>query len=336
MNRETRRARTGRFTLTALTLLLALGAPLAAQTPNPALLILNKADSNLAIVDPATGKIAARIPTGEQPHEVAVSADGRLAFVTNYGPRGDGSTISVIDLVASRELHRVDISPLRGPHGVVSADGKAYFTAEVSKVIARYDPAANKLDWLMGTGQNVTHMVVLTKDLSTIFGVNIGSDSVSAIERSNGRGGWNATVIPVGKGPEGSALSPDGRELWIANSGDGTVSIIDVPTKKVTDTIDVHAKHSNRLKFTPDGSRVLISDIGDGGLIVLDAQSHAVIKRLSLGKSCEGILIQPDGSKAYVAVSADNQVAIIDLQTLSSIGKLETGNDPDGMAWASR
>src|SRR5579884_3584208 len=246
-------------------LLAGYAASVLAQTPKPALLVLNKADSNLAIVDPATGKIAAKVPTGEQPHEVAVSADGKLAFVTNYGPRGDGNTISVIDLAAQRELHRVDISPLRGPHGVASADGKlafvtnygprgdgntisvidlaaqrelhrvdisplrgphgvasadgkAYFTAEVSKVIARYDPAENKLDWLMGTGQNVTHMVVLTPDLGTIFVVNIGSNSVSAIEKSNARGGWNATVIPVGKGPEGSSLSPDGRELWVANS----------------------------------------------------------------------------------------------------------------------
>ncbi|HZS71660.1 MAG TPA: YncE family protein [Candidatus Acidoferrum sp.] len=311
-------------------------ASVFAQTSKPVLLVLNKADSNLAIVDPETGKIAAKVPTGEQPHEVAVSADGKLAFVTNYGPRGDGNTISVIDLAARRELHRVDISPLRGPHGVASADGKAYFTAEVSKVIARYDPAENKLDWLMGTGQNVTHMVVLTRDLSIIFAINIGSNSVSAIEKSNARGGWNATVIPVGQGPEGSSLSPDGRELWVANSGDGTVSIIDVSTKKVSDTIAIHTQHSNRLKFTPDGSRVLISDIGDGSVVVVDAKSRALIKRLPLGKSCEGILIAPDGSKAYVAVSGDNHVAVLDLKTLAPIGKLETGNDPDGMAWAPR
>jgi YVTN family beta-propeller protein len=312
----------------------AIGA--SAQTPNPALLVLNKDDSTLAIVDPASGKIVAKVPTGDQPHEVAASSDGKLAFVTNYGPRGDGTTISVIDIVGQKELHRVDLGALRGPHGVASADGKAYFTAEVSKVIARYDPAANKIDWLMGTGQNVTHMVVLTKDLSTIFAVNIGSDSVSAIEKSNARGGWSATVIPVGKGPEGSDLSPGGRELWIANSGDGTVSIIDVAAKKVTANIEVKASHSNRLKFTPDGSRVLVSDIGTGDLIVLDAKSHDPLKRVHLGKSCEGILIQPDGSKAYVAVSGDNHVAIIDLKTLTPIGKLETGNDPDGLAWAAR
>ena len=308
----------------------------SAQTPNPALLVLNKDDSALAIVDPSSGAVVSKVATGDQPHEVAVSADGKLAFITNYGPRGDGTTISVIDLAAAKELHRVDLGALRGPHGVASADGKAYFTAEVSKVIARYDPIANKVDWLMGTGQNVTHMVVLTKDLSTIFGVNIGSDSVSAIEKSTGRGGWNITVIRVGKGPEGSDLSPDGRELWIANSGDGTVSVIDAATKKVSAIINIKASHSNRLKFSPDGSRVFITDAVSGDLIVLDAKSHAELKRLHLGKSCEGILIQPDGSRAYVAVSGDNHVAIIDLKTLAVTGKLETGKDPDGLAWASR
>src|SRR5262249_13753355 len=147
--------------------------------------------------------------------------------------------------------------------------------------------------------QNVTHMVVLTQDLRTIYTANIGSDSVSAIEKSTRRGGWEASVIPVGKGPEGSDLSPDGQELWIANSGDGTISIIGTGSKKVVATMDVKTKHSNRLKFTPDGDRVLVSDLGSGELVVLDAKARKEIKRLQLGKSCEGILMQPDGSKAY-------------------------------------
>src|SRR5947208_11732982 len=115
------------FWLLAFTAVLAI-----AQTPSIALLVLNKEDATLAIVDPA-GHVVARVPTGEGPHEVAVSTDGRFAFVGNYGKQTPGSTISVIDLVAQKELRRVDLGPLRRPHGIAFADGKVYFTAEVNK-----------------------------------------------------------------------------------------------------------------------------------------------------------------------------------------------------------
>src|SRR5271169_907994 len=107
----------------------------AAETASPALLVLNKEDNALAIVDPVAGKVVGRVPTGEAPHEVAASADGKLAFVANYGARDPGSTISVIDLAAQKEVHRVDLGSLRRPHGITFADGKVYFTAELNKLI---------------------------------------------------------------------------------------------------------------------------------------------------------------------------------------------------------
>src|SRR6266576_5856899 len=120
--------------------LLASAGLTAAQTPSPALLVLNKEDAILAIIDPASQKIVGRVPTGEGPHEVTVSSDGKLAFVGNYGSGPNpGHTISVIDLVTQKELHRVDLGPLRRPHGIAYADGKVYFTAEVNKLIGRYD-----------------------------------------------------------------------------------------------------------------------------------------------------------------------------------------------------
>ena len=87
-------------------------ALIAAETPSPALLVLNKADQAPAIVDPASGKVAARVRVGEGPHEVTVSTDGKLAFVGNYGQHTPGNTISVIDLVGQKELRRVDLGPL--------------------------------------------------------------------------------------------------------------------------------------------------------------------------------------------------------------------------------
>ena len=112
----------------------------APQAPAASLLILNKADATLVIVDPATQAILGTIPTGEGPHEVVASTDGRLAFVSNYGGQTGGRTISVIDLAARKELRRVDVSPLTRPHGLAFADGKLYFTAENNQLVARYDP----------------------------------------------------------------------------------------------------------------------------------------------------------------------------------------------------
>ena len=305
-------------------------AAAAAETPSSALLVLNKEEGALAIVDPVAGKVVGRVPTGEGPHEVTVSSDGKFAFVGNYGARTPGNSISVIDIVSQKELRRVDLGPLRRPHGITFADGKVYFTAEVNKLIGRYDPATNQIDWLLGTGQNSTHMVLVSKD--QIFTANIGSDSVTIIERSNS----NETVIPVGKGPEGMDLSPDGKQLWAANSRDGSVSIVDIAGKKVIQTLNVGTKRSNRLKFTPDGKLVLISDLDAGELVVLDAVGHKEIKRIKLGRAVEGILIVPDGSRAYVAVAGDNNVAIVDLKTLELTGRISTGTGPDGMAWAVR
>ena len=129
----------------------------AQSTPQKSLLALSKADHTLAIVNPATFKVIARIPVGSDPHEVIASSDGKIAYVTIYGG-GSLHELNVIDLVAQKPLTNVDTRPLFGPHGLVFVDGKAWFTAEGSKAIGRYDPATNKLDWSMGTGQDRTHM----------------------------------------------------------------------------------------------------------------------------------------------------------------------------------
>jgi YVTN family beta-propeller protein len=306
----------------------------AAETPSPALLVLNKEEATLSIVDPSTLKVVGHATTGEGPHEVAASTDGKLAFVGNYGSKTPGSTISVIDIVGQKEIRRIDLGSLRRPHGMFFADGKVYFTAEVNKIIGRYDPSANLLDWLLGTGQNTTHMVMINKNLSRLYTANIGSDSISIFERV-GDAGWNQTVVPVGKGPEGFDVSPDGAQIWAAHSRDGGISIIDIASKKVIRTLQVGTKRSNRLKFTPDGKLVLISDLDGGELVVLDASSKREVKRMKLGRSPEGILITPDGSRAYVAVNGDNWVAVLDLKTLDVTGRIST-NSPDGMAWTGR
>jgi YVTN family beta-propeller protein len=321
--------------LAALTLAVAtIGiGTLTAQRSPARLLVLNKDDANMAIVDPVSGNVLGRVPVGQGPHELVTSTDGAIAFASNYGTGpAPGRTISMIDLASMKELRRIDVSPLSRPHGLAFIGGKLYFTAEADKKVARYDPAHDRIEWQFETGQTTTHMVLATRDATMVLTSNIGSNTVSAIQQ--GRDAvWTQTVIPVGKGPEGIDLSPNGREVWSAHSGDGGLSIIDLRSLKVVQTLPIGTKRSNRVKLTPDGKFALVSDLDAGEIVVLDAPARTVIRHLALGKAPEGILMPPSGGVAYVAVNGDNFVAVVDLKTWQVTKKIMTGAGPDGMAW---
>ena len=351
----------------------------AQSTPNPALLILSKQNQTLAIVDPATLRVVARVPVGDDPHEVVVSADGKTAYVSNYG-FGAFHTLAVVDLVNRKPLPSIDLGALRGPHGLDFQDGKLWFTAEAAKAIGSYDPATAKIDWIMGTGQNRTHMVYVFPGAKRILTTNVSSATVTILDKTEGRAGgpspgpgasgmgvpgfggpglgglappggaagsrppgppptppggdWQLTVIPVGRGSEGFDVSPDGKQDWVANAQDGTVSIIDLAQKRVTETLAANVPGANRLKFTPDGRLVLISAGPD--LVVLDAATHKEVQRLTTGHGSGGIQIEPDGARAFEACSPDGYVAVIDLKTMQVVGRIDAGPNPDGLAWAVR
>lgn len=324
------------------------GVSAVAQTPSPALLVLNKDANEMAIVDPLAMKVVGHVLVGEGPHEVAT--DGKLAFVANYGSHTPGNTISVIDLATWQVIKSVDLSPMQRPHGIVTSGGKVYFTVENTTArwtnpsatrppelrppdgeVSSYDPSGREgFGW--STGEYGTQMLVISENGKNIFTTNIRSDSVSVLERE-GPPGSQGTTIPVGKGPEGIDMSADGREVWVANSHDGSLSIINVDTKGVVQTLAISTKRSNRLKFTPDSKRVLVSDTDGDEVVVLDAQTRQQIKRIKTGGRPEGIQMTPDGSRAFVALAQEGAVVAIDLETLTVSSKLQTGPGADGMAW---
>ena len=324
-----------------------------AQNPSATLLILAKSDNTVAIVDPSTLQVLARIRSGPDPHEIITSDDGKRAYISNYGGVDSTlSTISVVDLVARKALPPIDLGALHSTHGLDFASGKLYFTAETNKVIGRYDPASKRVDWVLGTGQDRTHMIVVTKDHKDIITSNVNSATISMIEYVEPASGgfrppqgaprrtWEVTNIPAGNGVEGFDVSPDGKEIWAANARDATVTIIDVATKKAVQTLPIPLKFANRLKFTLDGQRVFVSALGAGSgetsLLVMDASSRKEVKQLKLGGGAAGILMAPDGSRAFVAVSSADKVSVVDLKTLEVVGEISAGKQPDGMAWAVR
>lgn len=317
----------------------------AQVAPRKTLLALSKADHTLAVVDPATLQILTRIPVGEDPHEIIASPDGKTAYVSIYGG-GSFHQLDVIDLMALKPLATVDTRPLVGPHGIVFASGKVWFTAEGSKSVGRYDPATGKLDWSLGTGQNRTHMLCVTADGKKIYTTNMASGTISILSdtllppgpsaTAKPRQEWLHTVIPVSRGSEGLDVSPDGRWLWTAANEDGVISIVDLRTHAVAARLDAKAVGANRVKFTPDGKRVFISSLSTGEVIVFDSQSRTEVKRVKAGRGASGILMDPDGSRVFVACSPDNYVAIIDLKTLNVTNRIDVGKSPDGLAWAIR
>ena len=341
----------------------------AATTPEGVLLVLSKGEQTLFIIDPVTLRVVGQVPAGPDPHEVIASADGKTAYISNYGG-GEYNTITVVDLVSQKTLPVIDLGALRGPHGLEFVGGKLWFTAEGAKVVGRYDPATQKIDWVVGTGQDRTHMIYVFPDLNRIITTNVSSATVTFIEKGNGpgpgsgrgpsgtppagappgmpngpaRGGtmggpqanWRETIIPVGHGSEGFDVSPDGKEIWVANSQDGTISIIDVASKKAVQTLAANVGGANRLKFTPDGKLVFVSTLGGPDLVVFDVGTRKEARRLKTGRGAAGILMQPDGSRAFVACTPDDYVAVIDVKTLEIAGKIAAGKQPDGLAWAVR
>jgi YVTN family beta-propeller protein len=337
----------------------------AQTTPGASLLVLSKHDHTLSIVDPTTLQVIAHMPVGNDPHEVIASTDGTTAYVSNYG-FGAYNTLAVIDLLGHRALPSIDLGPLRGPHGLIFVGGKTWFTAEGAKAIGRYDPTTQKVDWILGTGQNRTHMIYVSDDQQRIITTNVSSGTVSIIDMQpirmpgpppgemrppngaqTGPGGppagrpmprkdWDETVVRVGNGSEGFDVSPDHREIWVANAQDGTISVIDIAAKKVVETIQANVGGANRLKFTPDGKRVLVSTLGGPDLVVLETASRRVAKRIPIGHGAAGIVIEPSGARAFVACTPDSYVAVIDLHSLAVTGHIQAGGEPDGMAWAIR
>lgn len=300
--------------------------------PRPALVVLNKADNDLAIVDPETMKITGRVAVGTGPHEVVISDDGKTAFVANYGAQTPGNTLSIIDIAAAKELRRVDLGPLLRPHGIQLIGGKLYFTAEVSRAIARYDPDTDKVDWIMGTGQNVSHMIVGSSDQKSFYTANIGSDTVTMFRLQNvPPASSTITQIPVGKQPEAIDLSPDGKEVWVGLNAENAVEIIDTASAKSVMKLPLGGR-PYRVRFTPDGRTVVNTIFQSKEIVLIDAVSRKETRRIKLESTPFGVTFSKDGKTAFITAAQPDVVLRVDLETGEITGRVETGRSPDGIA----
>lgn len=329
---------------------LLMSIPVAAQVQG-ALLVVTKQSHALAIVDAATLQVLSHIPIGEDPHEVTVGPDGKTAYVSDYG-EGTLHTLAVVDLVGQKPLPSIDLTPLRGAHGLTLHDQTLWFTAEGSKALGTLNPATGRVETVLGTGQDKTHLVWVSRDGLKVVASNAGSGTMSVFDRTEVKPvtvpgappppaayaapGWRHTLIPVGKAAEGFAVSPDERELWVGNE-DGTIAIIDLAAEKVEASLAADVRGANRLKFTPDGVLLLVTTHTGKDLVAIDAHTREVVRRIAIEqRGASGIQVQPDGSRAFIACPRDHYVAVVDLHRLAMVGKIDAGREPDGLAWWAR
>jgi YVTN family beta-propeller protein len=304
-----------------------------------------KSEFQLALVDPATEKVLVKLPTGRGPHEVAVSPDGRMAYVSNFGrysvyPAGDtlhdkaSNTITVIDLVDRKVKTTFDLGTHTGPHGmVVSHDGKiVWATTETPQAVLELDSSTGKILHVWNTTQERSHMIVATPKETKFYVTNTVSGSVSVIDRSTGE----AKVIVTGPGTEGIAISPDGKEVWAASRADAKISIISTATDTIVASFPSGGKSPKRMDFTPDGSQVWVTNSGSGETTVFDARARELLASITTSKDPSGVSISPDGRRAYVTNSATNVLTFVDVATRKVLDTMAIGTDPDGIAWSSR
>ena len=309
------------------------------------LAVVCKSDFNLTLADPATGQVLAKLPTNRGPHEVAVSPDGRTAYVSNFGrysvyPANDtlhdkaGNTITVVDLVDRKVKATFNLDTHTGPHGmVVSHDGKLLWaTSETPQAVLEIDAATGKTLHVWNTNQVRSHMIVTTPSESKFYVTNTVSGSVSVVERSTGE----VKILATGPGTEGIAIAPDGKEVWAASRSDARISVISTATDTIVGSFSSGGKSPKRMAFAPDGAEVWVTNSGGNQVTVFDAHSRELLSSLTLDKDPSGVSFSSDGRRVYVTNSAANMLTIIDAHARKVLSAIPIGTDPDGVIWSSR
>lgn len=324
-------------------MLLPVASLLPALAAAGTLVVLNKSDHEAALVDGQTLEIIARLPTGQGPHEAAASPDGRYVYVANYGafavfregerPRMQpGNTITVLDLQTKSVKATWDLGVYRQPHGIwVSRDGtRVWVTCEGNQAVLELEAATGKVLKAWTTGQQTSHMVVPTPDERKLYVANIGSGSVTVIDRTND----TVKSIPTGAGAEGIDVLPDGREVWVTNRAANTISILRVADDSVVATFPSGGEVPIRLKFTPDGRQAWVSNARSNTITVFDVATRKLLDTIAVGAVPVGLLMTPDGRRVFVANTNANQITVVDIAERRVLRSFTTGNEPDGMAWA--
>ena len=297
----------------------------------PLLLVGNKGEDSLSIVDLVTGRELRRLETGPNPHEIAISPDGTQAAVVAYG----GTSIDIFDISRRERVRTIELSPNSRPHGIAwLRDGRIVATAEGSDTLVVVAADGRQVR-AIPTGQEGTHMVAVSNDGRRAYTANMGSGTASVIDLVQGR---KLRDLPAGTEPEGIALNPDGSQLWVADRRGDAVRVFDTSTFALRATLQT-GKTPIRVAISPDGRTAVTSNLGDGTLSLFDTGTLRPLRTIRVGGQAEfqqvTILFAPGGERLYVAETGIDRVAEMDLATGEVLGRLPAGRNGDGLGIAS-
>jgi YVTN family beta-propeller protein len=332
--------------LSTLTLLNCLLSGYSAEVPaklpsSGVVLIANKGDHTLGIVDPAAGRqIGTVFEDGVTGHEVAASADGKRAFVPIYGNAGvgrpgtDGSLLRVIDLAKREVVGTVDFGKGVRPHCPVIGPKNAllYVTTELENSVTIIDPNTLKILGTIPTGQPESHMLAITSDGHRGFTANVGPGTVSVLDLENKK---VLAIVPVCRVAQRISLSVDDRWAFTADQTKAQLAVIDTATNGVRGWIPLPGIAYGTAP-TPDGRWLLVTLIKLNKVGVVDLKSKEVVRTFDVPKAPQELLVRPDGLEAYVSCDASHQVAVLDLQDWKVAKLIDVGAGADGLAWAAR
>ena len=316
-------------------------APLNAQgSPNGralsgTLVITNKTPATATIIDVASGRVLATLPTQPGPHEVVLSLDGRVAVVSDYGAQSGGNTLTVIDVPGLRIARTISLGEYRRPHGLVLLPGDSLVavTSETNRHLLIVRVETGDIVKAIATQQNGSHMVGVTADGTRGWTGNIGSNTVTELDLVNGTA---LRHIAVPAQPEAINVTPDGREVWVGSNATGLLSVVNAGTGAVSTAAEGFG-WPYRLLFSPDNTLVLLPDLRKEELRFVDRASRQELARLTLpGMGPQGIIFAPSGKHAFVSFSAAAKVAVIDIATRAIVREIAAGATPDGVAFTTR
>jgi len=315
--------------------LLALALSLA---PRPTLVVVNQSGSTVSVIDLTEGKTLVTLPTGHFPHEVAVSADGRWAVVTDYGDRTPGSTLTVVDLKSLTVAKTIDLAPRMRPHsGFFLKDNHTLaVTSETSGAILLVDIATGKVTGEAPTAQKVSHMMALNADGRHAYTANIGEGSVSQIDLT---GKEPTKFLPVSIKTEGLGLNSTGTQTWLGSNETGKVYVVDLPGWKLIDSMQTGGM-PYRIGFNPGGTVAVVTNPTSDEIRFFDPSTRQPLGVLSVkgdpSTQPEGLTMSPDGKTAWVTLNGSNEVVEIDLASRAIRRRFPVGAGPDGIAYVER
>jgi YVTN family beta-propeller protein len=304
------------------------------------LVVAEKGQQSLAIIDPAAGKVLASVPEGGiTGHEVIASPDGRLAYVPIYGNSGvgkpgtDGSTMAVIDIAAEKVIDTVAFPHPVRPHCPFFGpkDGLLYVSTELDQSITLIDPKTLKIVGALPTGQPESHMFALSHDGRRAYTANVGPGTVSVIDIQARK---VLKIIPVSANTQRIAISPDDHWVLTADQTKPQLAVIDTKAERVSRWIPLEGIAYGTAP-TPNGRWLLVTLPDQNKIAVVDLKTMQVVRSVKVGEYPQEIVVRPDSAVAYVSCEKSNQVAEINLENWTLTRLIATGKATDGLAWAA-